>query len=64
MKRLLTKRLLAQRYSVTLRSIERWAELGILPPPQKINSRCYWDEAEIECRERERMAAQQPESAA
>ena len=58
MKRI-SKRLVAQRYSVTPRTIDRWAAEGILPEPIKIKNRRYWDLREIEQAEIERMAAQQ-----
>jgi len=32
-------------------------ETGILPEPMRINNVRYWDEIEIEQRERERMSA-------
>jgi predicted site-specific integrase-resolvase len=38
-----------------VRTIDRWLEQGILPPPLIINGRRYWDEQQIEERERERM---------
>jgi predicted site-specific integrase-resolvase len=63
MTRKLTKRLVAERYSITERTVDRWTEAGILPAPDRINTRCYWDLGEIEKRERERMsAARQPEA--
>ena len=63
MKRMLTKKLMAERYSVTLRTIERWREDEILPQPTIINGRWYFDEVEIEKHERDRMvAAHQPAS--
>jgi len=52
----LTTRLLCERYSVCDRTIDRWVEAGILPVPMRINKIRYWDEAEIEQLERERMA--------
>ena len=62
--KMLTKQLVAARYSVTERTIDRWAESGFLPSPMRINTRCYWDEAEIEQRERDRKAAAQQSTAA
>lgn len=56
--RKLTTRMLCERYSVTDRTVDRWVESGILPEPMRINHVRYWDEAEIEQRERERMSAQ------
>jgi DNA-binding transcriptional MerR regulator len=54
--RKLTSRSLQQRYGVVDRTIDRWVEAGILPVPMRINKIRYWDEAEIELLERERMA--------
>lgn len=56
MARKLTSRALQQRYGVVDRTIDRWVEAGILPVPMRINKIRYWDEAEIEQLERERMA--------
>jgi DNA-binding transcriptional MerR regulator len=55
--RKLTKRMVAERYSVSERTIDRWTEAGILPQPDRINKRPYYDEDGIEQRERERMSA-------
>jgi predicted site-specific integrase-resolvase len=63
MKRMLTKKQMAERYQVTNRTVERWTADKILPAPTIINKRWYFNEADIEQRERERMgAAQQPET--
>ena len=44
---------------------DRWAACGILPPPMRINKVRYWDEAQIEQVERERMArSNEPEISA
>lgn len=59
----LTKRPVAERYSITPRTVDRWTEEGILPAPIQIKNRRYWDQAEIEKRERDRMAAQQSTTA-
>jgi predicted DNA-binding transcriptional regulator AlpA len=56
MARKLTSRALQQRYGVVDRTIDRWVQTGILPEPMRINKIRYWDEAEIEERERERMS--------
>lgn len=63
--RKLTSRMLCERYGVVTRTIDRWVAAGILPQPMVINSFRYWDEAELEERDRERMrpAATQEESA-
>ena len=57
MTRKLPARALCESYSVADRTIDRWVETGILPPPIYINHRRYWDEEEIERRERERMTS-------
>jgi DNA-binding transcriptional MerR regulator len=33
---------------VCTRTLDRWAEAGIIPPPQRINGRKYHDAAQIE----------------
>jgi hypothetical protein len=38
----------AARYDRSLKTIDRWVELGILPKPQYINGYKYWDEEELE----------------
>jgi predicted DNA-binding transcriptional regulator AlpA len=55
-RKLITCRVLQQRYGVSDRTIDRWLETGILPEPLRINKVRYWDEAEIETAERKRMA--------
>ena len=64
--RKLTSSALAERYSVSVRTIDRWLEDKILPEPMRIHKVRYWDEAEIEQLERERMARSksEPETAA
>jgi predicted DNA-binding transcriptional regulator AlpA len=63
--RKLTTRMLCERYSITDRTVDRWTASGILPQPMRINNVRYWDEAEVEQRERQRMSAEhQPETAA
>jgi predicted DNA-binding transcriptional regulator AlpA len=56
--RKLTTRALCQRYDVVDRTIDRWVATGILPKPLYINNRRYWDEAEVEQHERDRMGAE------
>jgi predicted DNA-binding transcriptional regulator AlpA len=55
-KRKLTMRLLCSRYGVCDRTIDRWTATGVLPKPMTINRIRFWDEEEIEQRDRERMA--------
>jgi predicted DNA-binding transcriptional regulator AlpA len=52
----------AARYSITVRTVDRWLEAGILPEPLRIHKTRYWDESEIEAMERRhtRAAPQQP----
>lgn len=52
--RKLTSRQLCERYNVVVRTIDRWTAAGILPEPMVINGYRYWDEAEVEERDRER----------
>lgn len=54
MARKLTARALQERYGVVDRTLDRWVEFGILPEPMRINHRRYWDEDEIEARDRAR----------
>ncbi len=35
-------RVVAQRHQVSIRTIERWTDDGILPPPMRINGRKFW----------------------
>ena len=56
--RKLTSRALRQRYGVVDRTIDRWVATGVLPEPMRINGYRYWDEADIERRDRERALAQ------
>lgn len=56
--RKVTARVLCQRYNVVTRTIDRWTEDGILPPPEYINGIRYWDQDEIEECERERKRLQ------
>jgi DNA-binding transcriptional MerR regulator len=37
-----------QKRGVCTRTLDRWAEAGIIPPPQRINGRKYHDAAQIE----------------
>lgn len=48
------------------RTVDRWVVSGVLPPPSmRINNVRYWDEQELEARDRERMTqTRQPDNAA
>jgi hypothetical protein len=47
---------LATEYGVTTRTIERWREVGILPPPIIINGYSYWTDDDLDELERSRRA--------
>ena len=53
-RRRLTARLVAEKYGVCGETVNRWIKAGILPPPLWINGVRYFDEAELENRDRER----------
>ena len=53
-KRKLTSRMLCERYNVVARTIDRWTVAGILPQPMYINGYRYWDEEQVEQRDRQR----------
>ena len=62
-RRLLSARRVAERYSVHIRSLARWVARGIIPPPdQLIAERRYWYEDTLEAadRQRTREAALRP----
>jgi hypothetical protein len=46
---------LAQRYRVSLRTIDRWKRNGILPPPDLLLPHPRWSEATIEENERTQL---------
>jgi DNA-binding transcriptional MerR regulator len=52
----LPARALCERYCVSDRTLDRWTEAGVLPPPMYIRGRRYWDLEQLERLERERMA--------
>jgi DNA-binding transcriptional MerR regulator len=33
---------MAEQHRVSIRTIERWTDAGILPQPERINGRKYW----------------------
>jgi predicted site-specific integrase-resolvase len=35
-------RVMAEQHRVSIRTIERWTDAGILPQPERINGRKYW----------------------
>ena len=51
---------LCQRFGVCDRTIKRWRDQGILPPPLKINRRNYNSEEDIASLERAREASKPP----
>jgi predicted DNA-binding transcriptional regulator AlpA len=56
-KRMLTTRVLCERFNVVDRTIDRWVEAKILPQPMWLNGRRYWPEEEIEAVERAALGA-------
>jgi predicted site-specific integrase-resolvase len=55
-----SKRQLADRYSVSQRSIERWAEAGRFPVGTQFpNKRWYWSDRDVENYERALAAGRQ-----
>jgi DNA-binding transcriptional MerR regulator len=42
--RKLSHRRFAERRGVSTKTLDRWVVLGILPPPERINGRKYWNE--------------------
>jgi hypothetical protein len=54
-RRLLTSRRVADRYSIHIRSVERWVSAGVIPPPDEtINGRKYWYEDSLDQADRQR----------
>jgi predicted DNA-binding transcriptional regulator AlpA len=51
--RMLPTRLVCERYSITDRTVDRWLDSGILPPPVRINGLRYWRQSELKQSERE-----------
>jgi predicted DNA-binding transcriptional regulator AlpA len=64
-KRLIPIRAVSQRYHRTVRTIDRWIEQGILPPPVRLTEKGprYLDEDELEERERAAIARLRPGTA-
>ena len=57
-KRALRAAQLTSRYGVDPRTIKRWKDTGVLPPPDlTINGIDYWFESSIEANERENLSA-------
>jgi DNA-binding transcriptional MerR regulator len=57
-RRFLGTRAVGQRYGgKSPRTIKRWWEKGVIPPPdQTIKNRHYWDEAALDHHDRQRVA--------
>jgi DNA-binding transcriptional MerR regulator len=51
--RMLPMRLVRERYNISDRTVDRWLESGILPPPIRINGLRYWREKDLARREQE-----------
>jgi hypothetical protein len=46
---------LCDRYERSSRTIDRWVAAGVLPKPMRIRGVRYWDEEQIEARDKERL---------
>jgi len=57
--RLLRMTQMRERYSVSERTIDRWTEGGILPPPVRLGKVRHWRETDLEETERARMSPRQ-----
>jgi predicted site-specific integrase-resolvase len=57
LKTFLRKRQVAERYNVTTRTVERWAEDGRLPPPIYRGIVPLWDLSELEAQDHDAAAA-------
>jgi predicted DNA-binding transcriptional regulator AlpA len=61
--RMLPTRSVCKRYEITDRTVDRWVENGILPPPLRINGLRYWPERELEQRERDFQRSRETKAA-
>jgi predicted site-specific integrase-resolvase len=52
--RRLTARLVAEKYNVCTETVGRWVKTGVISEPIWINGNRYWDESDLEQRDRER----------
>jgi DNA-binding transcriptional MerR regulator len=52
----LNSRMLCERYGVVARTLDRWQETGIIPPPIRINNVKYWDAAQVDQYDEQRAA--------
>jgi DNA-binding transcriptional MerR regulator len=56
--RMLPMKAMSRRYDVSVRTVERWEEAGILPSPVVIGGRKYWRLSQL--KEFERSRERQP----
>ena len=56
MKKFLPARAICERYDICDRTVDRWAKGGVIPQPQKINGRNYWDTEELDAADAERKS--------
>jgi DNA-binding transcriptional MerR regulator len=53
----IAKRRVAERYDVTIRTVDRWVEKKVIPPPDlDINNRGYWYEDGLDRHDRQCVA--------
>jgi hypothetical protein len=66
-KKLLNRRAVGQRYGRDPRTIKRWKDAGVIPPPDaRIQNRDYWSEDKLDHHDRQSVAerATAPQKAA
>jgi predicted DNA-binding transcriptional regulator AlpA len=57
-----TRRVRARYGGKSEKTIDRWIEAGVLPPPIWINGRRHWLRSALEQRERDGMSRRKPET--
>jgi predicted DNA-binding transcriptional regulator AlpA len=57
-----TRRVRARYGGKSEKTIDRWIEAGVLPPPVWINGRRHWRRSALERHEREGMSRRKPET--
>jgi hypothetical protein len=56
-KKLLSRRAVGQRYGRDPRTVKRWVDAGVIPPPDAhIQNRDYWSEDTLDRHERQSVA--------
>jgi DNA-binding transcriptional MerR regulator len=63
-RKMVTTRVVSQRYGIADRTVSRWTATGVLPEPTRINGRKYWDLDDLDTRDAARMTPPSSERAA